>query len=290
MRKEEALNEFLSNIQFKDEKIDSFVKSFNNWTISLSSEAASSIYELLSKFEYYSHQKQNIILVELYKKLIPKYGEEQDFLFTYIKKKNGQINSSIDYFCEFRFQNKVDKSLCCDDLNNILGYLEYINNIVVIDDICGSGDTIDTFIQNNSTILEGKNIYYLVIYAMKGSLQKIQEIERNYNVRIELIPYILHDKAFKENPKLNDLDKKQVINFSKEIGIETNDILGRKESEALVAFSNNTPNNTIGLFWYDSDVYKAPFSRVERKMPPWKKMKMDAKRRKKSNYDAKKYR
>ena len=48
---------------------------------------------------------------------------------------------------------------------------------------------------------------------------------------------------------------------SKKLNIPGVYCLGKYKSESLVSFYNDTPNNTIGLFWYDSDKYFSIFPR-----------------------------
>jgi hypothetical protein len=79
-------------------------------------------------------------------------------------------------------------------------------------------------------------------------------------------------------------------NFSLEcdsMGIPPNEILGFKESESLMAFHNNTPNNTLGIFRFDTKNFKSIFPRNNDLKPNWYKMKCERERRKKQNYISK---
>ena len=76
----------------------------------------------------------------------------------------------------------------------------------------------------------------------------------------------------------------------KNIGVNPQYSLGKDESEGLVAFYNNTPNNTIGVFWQDTGNNKAIFPRDYGALPVWemtpKEMKKRKKERKINNYMA----
>ena len=61
-------------------------------------------------------------------------------------------------------------------------------------------------------------------------------------------------------------------------------MLGYKNTEALVAFYNNTPNNTLPIFWTDVEDNKALFPRNDDEKPSWKMMKRDKELRSESNY------
>ena len=81
--------------------------------------------------------------------------------------------------------------------------------------------------------------------------------------------------------------------ISRKMCIPKERVFGQYRSEALVAFYNNTPNNTIGLFCYSTDSYDAPFPRSIEQSPSWKSrptpssMKKDKEIRKQNNYNAK---
>ena len=59
-------------------------------------------------------------------------------------------------------------------------------------------------------------------------------------------------------------------------------------TESLVAFFNDTPNNTLGIFWKNTDKNDALFPRNQEEKPAWMKFREDKKDRMKSNYARKK--
>jgi hypothetical protein len=73
---------------------------------------------------------------------------------------------------------------------------------------------------------------------------------------------------------------------SKLLNIPEKEIFGFEMSESLMAFYNNTPNNTLGIFRYDTEKYKSIFPRKNDKRPLWQRMKEEKEIRKKQNYNA----
>lgn len=70
-----------------------------------------------------------------------------------------------------------------------------------------------------------------------------------------------------------------------------NDIFGFSKSESLVSFYNDTPNNTLGVFWKNTSKNNALFPRNNERKPAWMRFKSDKKQRNESNYarEKKKY-
>lgn len=71
---------------------------------------------------------------------------------------------------------------------------------------------------------------------------------------------------------------------SRELGIKEHEILGFQETEALVAFYENTPNNTLGIFIKDTSKNKALFPRKIDHRPSFMDMKNRRERKKDNNY------
>lgn len=245
---------------------------------------------MLENFDYYSHQDANMMLQSLHTKLCDQC--DGDALFTYIKKKNGMINSSIDYWTEYRMINRINKGYCTDDIAGLPADIwQAIDNIVIIDDCCGTGGSLAKFIKNSGKIFSGKTIYYLVLHALNASRPVLKQIEDTYKVTIKLLAINEREKACEI---VSDEDaaatRELVIKASRELNINSDYYLGKDNSEGLMAFHNNTPNNTIGLFWFETDKNKPVLPRDYGETPSWRpgihKMKADKKARKNSNYMA----
>ena len=91
----------------------------------------------------------------------------------------------------------------------------------------------------------------------------IDETSRQHEVTIEVIYINSGKRAFEYNAFSERKDELRPLikRRSKKLNIPKKYCLGKYESESLVSFYNDTPNNTFGLFWYDSDKYFSIFPR-----------------------------
>ena len=167
------------------------------------------------------------------------------------------------------------------------GYCQYeISNFARIDD--EDKDVEINEIKKFKERYNGKKIFYIVIVTAKKGLEKINIYSKDNNLLINLLPKFTQEKIFEQNLFDNNESAKQLlIRLSEEFKIPKFERLGYDKSESLVAFYNNTPNNTIGLMRYDTDIYKSLFPRKNDKKPLWKTMKKDEKERKMTNYNNK---
>lgn len=288
-----AKEEFIFRQSDIDERILFFDENYDAWISALPEEVLEIVLSMLAHFDYYSHQDANKMLRALHEKLIQRYnGKEPDALFTYIKKKDGKICSSIDYWSEYRIINKVDKNLCTDDIVTFpSNSWALVDSIVIIDDCCGTGGSLEKFIRLSGRDFSGKTIYYLVLHFLEQSKSMISHIENTYGVTINVLAINSRIKASEIISGTNAQETRQVVTAaSKKMKINPDYFLGKDDSEGLMAFYNNTPNNTIGLFWCESEknnpVLPRDFGVVPKWRPEVKQMKESKRSRKESNYMA----
>lgn len=288
-----AKEAFLHKHPCLDGRIDLFNERVDKWIASLPQEIVPLVLQMISDFDYYSHQEANEMLIRLHSELSENFGlSDETALHTYIKKKDGRICSSVDYWAEYRLINKVDKNLCTDDLRAIPeDEWALIENIVIIDDCCGTGGSLEKFIEMSKRNFSGKTIYYIVLHALEAAKETIHQIEEKYSVCIHLVAINMRKLATELISPDNAVEARERVKCaSKEMHISKNYALGKDDSEGLMAFYNNTPNNTIGLFWYPSDKNEPLFPRDFGKTPSWRPsvnaMQKSKKQRKKDNYVA----
>lgn len=287
---------FLSKFNDTDDMINHFDKTFSTWTESLSDDVKPIVFDLLSNFDYYTHATVNKGLKVLHQKLHDNYNvDDKEAVHTIIPKYDGHFDSSLEYLTEYRQLNEIQKLNCYYTISEITDEeWDSVPYIIIVDDICGSGHSLRTFLKNQKKSFSDKTIYYLTIHFMNQSNEAISKLEKEYNVRIISISLHNRKRAFDLDVIMKYEDARERIRlFSRKMCIPKERVFGQYKSEALVAFYNNTPNNTIGLFCYSTDNYDAPFSRTIEKNPSWKKrptpdsMKRDKEIRKQNNYNAK---
>jgi hypothetical protein len=273
-----------------DDRLEYFEDEFERWIEQIPEEVIPTVIILLDNFEYYSHSVANEWLYKLHKVLLEKYQiTNEDTIYTFLKSKDGISNSSNDYWTEYKLINNINRNICYENIFGInKKQWEFINNIVYIDDCSGSGKSFLKELETKENIYQNKNIYFIAIHVMEDAIKKINKFSKNKNINIEVIRAVTQPKAF--SPvffnKNYEVEKTKIIEASKKLGIPKKEILGFKESESLMAFYNNTPNNTLGFLRYDVDnKYKSIFPRVNDKKPSWQRLKQEKINRKARNYN-----
>lgn len=277
----------LTRWQNRDEKISYFEEKLPGSLEHMTSEMRSIFLPLLEEFDYYSHKHINNDLAELHKKIMGLNDVDTDnSVFSILKSQKDILNSSCEYLMEYRNLNGLDKSLFYIDINGLKKeYWEYISNIILIDDFCGSGNTLMNFVDKYKEIIKGKKIVYAVIYCMEKGRKSIESYAENNSINIEIVSIRNGIAAFERNEELRS---KRVLfsSESKKIGLKKDtDIYGYDQTEALVAFYNDTPNNTLGVFWKDTEHNTALFPRKRSKKPGWMVMADRKRRQKERNYN-----
>ena len=273
-----------------DKRIKEVEKYFEEWFSNIPEKYKSMVEILIKNLEYYPRRIANKYLKDLHKELLEKGNiSDENTIYVFIKTKSGVGNSSNDYWTEYKNINELNREICYEDMSLINDeQWKYIENIVFIDDFCGTGKTFINEIKKFKERYNGKKIFYIVIVTAKKGLEKINIYSKDNNLLINLLPKFTQEKIFEQNLFDNNESAKQLlIRLSEEFKIPKFERLGYDKSESLVAFYNNTPNNTIGLMRYDTDIYKSLFPRKKDKKPLWKTMKKDEKERKMTNYNNK---
>ena len=274
-----------------DEKIKIAKEYFEQWFSNIPKNYQSMVEILIKNLEYFTRITVNIYLVELHKELLEKGKlSEEDTIYTFIKSKDGISNSSNDYWTEYKILNSVNNNICFEDIKQITNeQWACIKNIVFIDDFCGTGNTFIEEIEKFKDKYFEKKIFFIIIVATEEGLKKIKKYEKDNNLLIIPLYKFVQKKAFEQNLFITDDEsaKQSLISLSNELKIPEKHHLGYGESQSLVAFYNNTPNNTIGLIRYDTLEYKSLFPRKNDRKPSWQTMGKEKKERKMTNYNSK---
>lgn len=271
-----------------DERLENFSKKFDEWIMQIPEESREIVKTLIINMTYYSNETANKWLKNLHEELL-KYDNVTDnnTIYAFIKSKDGLSNSSNDYWTNYKALNRINSNLCVENLDAIdEEQWIYINNIVFVDDFSGSGCSLIKELKKRPKIYSGKTIYFIALNIMDLAISNIENFANSYNIKICFLVSKKQLKAFDRNMFENNLDaKKNIINMSKKLDIYPEFILGYEKSESLVAFYNNTPNNTLGFIWCDTDEgYHSIFPRKNEPKPPWQQIK-NRRERKITNYN-----
>ncbi|MET3518856.1 phosphoribosyltransferase-like protein [Mesorhizobium abyssinicae] len=137
-----------------------------------------------------------------------------------------------------------------------------ITDYVFIDDLCGSGTQAAQYSQDIIDPLRALNpalkVHYLVLFATQRGLDSIRSLHR-YNTIAAV--YELDDsfKALEPDSRIFnainvDFDRVKVKATCMKYGTRlwARHPLGYKDSQLLIGFNHNTPDNTLPIFWADA--------------------------------------
>lgn len=274
-----------------DHRLQNFSDEFENWFNQIPDTAKPIVLKLLDNFYYYSHAEANKYLIQLHERLVNEYSIlDDDTIYLYIKSKDGISNSSNDYWTEYKLNNKINRNICIENPNIITDeQWNCIHNIVFIDDCCGTGKSFMGYLSKDIDKYRGKKVYFVSIHIMDNTIKTLEHFAEKEQLEIILINAVVQQKAFSSEHFNDQKDEaKQIItDASTSFGIPENHILGFDNSESLMAFYNNTPNNTLGIIRYDvENKYKSIFPRNNDKKPSWQMLNKAKKSREAKNYNA----
>lgn len=253
-----------SRISMAIDKIDDWIKDFDE-------EEKDILCNLLRKFNYYTYSNIFSIIKVLSDESIKKFLISNDnSVISVIRKKDGKLGSSSEYMLLHRQISGLSKNIYYDSLDGIkTEEWNYIKNVIFIDDCSGTGKTFVNFLKTQKKSFSDKRIILVVIEIMEEAQNYIQNYALQSGMNIEIFAYDTKEKAFK-NEKISV--QNAFVEMSKKHGVIESYIKGYDKTEALMAFYNNTPNNTLGLFWFPTERNSAIFPRELDERPGWKKM------------------
>ncbi len=266
-----------------DERLNIAIDRFGEWIKDFDSIEKNLLITLLQKFNYYSNERIVNIIKKLAEEASIKYGVSNDnSVVSIVRKKNGMINSSFEYCMIHRSVSGLSKAIYIDSVSEIAdGAWGKIKNVVYVDDCCGTGRQFTNFLKGQRKSFADKQIILLVVEAVDNAIEYIKNETKKLGLNVEVIAFSRKEKALQsmleeEITVFYEMCKKQKIDFVK----------GFEDAEALMAFYNNTPNDTLGIFWYDSEKNLSIFPREEYEVPKWK-LNDAKKKRRREQYEAK---
>lgn len=229
------------------------------------------ILTLTKHFNYYSRTKVNKILSEFYTKIYNDLELVEDrTIYSKIDLKSQiEIDSSNTILEEYKILNQIPNDFALNFALLSQKQLMQIENVIIFDDIIGSGKTLITFLTENIEKIRGTRIkvYMFCFVILEGALNKVNQFVIENNINVEIFYHSIQSKAFKKNYIFNEPGDN--INERKvglhELSRKMQYVLGYNNSQALVAFYRNTPNNTLPTFWWKSNRWEGLFPRDNRK-------------------------
>ncbi|MBL0387565.1 hypothetical protein JJB07_13040 [Tumebacillus sp. ITR2] len=233
-----------------------------NWLGNFEENEKEYVLELLSLFDYITSDDIFERYYEHFSTILSRENEKK--IVVHPIGKYGKSGTAMMYYAKKAIEEtkQKDRFDFVYDIKNYIDGLESLDGIVFvfIDDIFGSGDsTIEYF---NERIRDGVNskseqatIYFVSIITMSNAKGIIEQ-----SVPRSIILTEIREKVFTEGiglierkeriRKIKDICRKYAEKGGKLYLKDKNfKPFGYKDSQALIAFSYGTPNNTIPIFW-----------------------------------------
>lgn len=288
--KEICKNKWSSEFEI-DKRTQAALDKFDIWISQIPDKYKELSLILIQNLEYYPQKLTTKLLMELHSKLIelPTISDDNT-IYAYIKSKDGKTNSSDEYWTMYKLFNDLNREICYENINAIKDWQwSHVENIVFIDDFSGTGQSFIKELQKSEDRYCGKNICFITICIMEDAIQKIKDYSQKKNINIVPIYSYMQKKTFTRDLFKDNMNAKNLLlMLTAYLKIPKQESpLGFNESESLVAFHNNTPNNTLPVIRYDTKEYTSLFPRRHDRKPSWDSMKLGKRRRKTANYNNK---
>lgn len=286
--KEKVKADCLTHWGAEDERILNFRERYDAWLAQMPEELQEIVLELLPYFHYYSEISVMEIFRDIHQQLIEdNIVDAYTAMYLPIEKDGGSYNSSFAYWFLYMLKNGINHKRGKASLEKTDGQYRYAD-LVYIDDCIGTGGTFCEYMEKHAEQLKGKTVVLVVLEAMRVGIEILQEKAKELGINLLIRCKQVSDKAFRED--LGNLKKCEAFGqYSKQMGIEKNDIYGYEDSESLMAFYTNSPNNTLGIFI--KDVGKKYFSIFPRQIThdvDYKMERLKKQKREKENYQRRK--
>ena len=242
-----------------------FGQEIDDWLNQFDDYRHEFLLELLRHFDYYLDKKLKAKAKELYEKFRSIcLVDETDLIFCKIPKKY-KVGFTDLFTGVFWYVNKLYSNTTDDPFELFDGVDDIPNQLVVVDDMSGSGGSFikfyEEFIKKYPQMRKTK-VYFLVLNLSTVAIKRIEHFAKENGLEIELVCLEQQSPAFKkdyifEKPIYEIFDYLEMCNDFNIKG----DQLGYKNVQSLVSFEYNTPNDTLKLFWADTPNYKPLFKR-----------------------------
>lgn len=221
--------------------------------------------ELIKRYEYYSRKAITDWLLEVFVNINTNLKlDKRRTIYSRIED-DSKIDSSNTMLEEFKIINEISNEFSHDlaDLEN--EDIDNISNFIFIDDIIGSGNTVKKFFELHLDKFRKVDTYIYCTVILSDAKHYLNNFFEANEIQCVIINKSEHQKAFfkdyifcedcLENEEVLRVQEKRLINNNNKM------VLGYKNSQALVSFYRNTPNNTISSFWIEEKKWKGLFPR-----------------------------
>lgn len=228
-------------------------------------EVGNILLELLQSYNYYSRSTVNNILTDFCNEIENVLCLDKATTIYSRIEKDSKIASSSTLLEEYKIINGIGSNYSHDISKLHISQFDYINNIVFIDDVIGTGSTIVKFFKKNLPKIKKCRVALFCIEAMEEGKKTVEQYLVKNEIPHIIVVYRETNKAFDSNGIYKDRaseEREKLYKFEKKLARGYEDYaLGLNQSEALISFYRNTPNNTISSYWKPYSNWKPLFER-----------------------------
>lgn len=217
------------------------------WLKSFEPSEIESAIKILENIQYYDDNRIRTIVSKLARKISVALGDAiTNTLFFPL----GTSSASSGSMYIYQYWKELNLSESNFKLENFRTYINDSINIVFFDDIIGSGNQATKFFKNHLKNASA-NCYYFSLLGLKRGITYIQE---NAGFKLVAAGTELSDEEMSFTPN-SQVFTKEEQDILKPICQKYGKILyekyplGYDNTQALIVFPHNTPNNTLPIIW-----------------------------------------
>lgn len=267
---------------FDDREGILFEQKIDEWLSQFDVEEQNFLLECLKRYSFFRAAEYRYGQKMLYQKFFEKYPfwKERSFIFKIYKK---DASYSDNFFNDFWLINNI-KNECKQNIEDFVSAFDQFNMLIFIDDYIGSGNTITKYwryLLEKYQKLRFKKFVMLSLYLTNSGKLALENFAMDNNIELETICFKLGDKFFKEGKYFSGQqlqDKLRIYNkISDNIGLSQYDRFGYENIQSLFTIQDNTPNDTLGVFWKSNQNYNSLMKRYQEDESPLSKLIKDKK-------------
>lgn len=267
---------------FDDREGVEFEHKIDDWLSQFDTEEQKFLIECLRRYSFFRAAEYRYGQKMLYSNFLEKYPlwKEKSFIFKIYKE---EASYSDNFFNDFWFTNGL-KNECKQNIEDFKEVFDHMNNFIFIDDYIGSGNTITKYwryLLEKYPKLRSKKFIMLSLYLTKSGKLALENFAMDNNIELDTIYFRLGDKFFREGKYFSGQqlqEKLRIYNkICDNIDLSYYDRFGYENIQSLFTIEDNTPNDTLGVFWKSTQNYNSLMKRYKEDESPLNKLIKDKK-------------
>ncbi|UHA74700.1 phosphoribosyltransferase-like protein [Paenibacillus sp. 481] len=268
----EALRQFIENnnilpeMLVVDKKLRDIEQKLVNWLEPITPSDRRVFLHLFKHFQYFDRLTIIDWFERSYRDYVSLISPTNDSIFVPVCSFGGIMNGAISLFdCMNEADVNISKNIMAVQPRDFYdeNVLTKVQNIVLVDDIVGSGDTLIDFMERTQMtcpdFFQGRQIYILPILCLEKGVVNVLKYAEESGLSIKFLDHSVANKVFSDPVIYPDLGhakeaKKILKPYEERVASQSVYTWGYKRSETLAAFYFNTPNNTLSTFHEKNEV------------------------------------